>query len=247
MNPGHRSSCGSSYSPVLGPRLLASRRIQRSRVTAISGLVTDRSTLLTELMTISATEQSALAENLHDGALQYILAARMDLDDLRAVTGAEAEPALDRLDEALTQSARLLRDTVTELHPAVLDQAGIPAAVQHSGPYGGGPGGCHLIVDATAWPAGARTAHDRLLFSTARELVTNVVKHAQARTLSIRLALTADRIEMTVHDDGVGTDVAGPGRPGQDRDTSACTPYGSRSRRSAAGSISLHPATAGPL
>jgi len=182
-------------------------RIQRSRVTAIAGLVADRAMLLTELTTITATERSALAETLHDGALQYILAARMDLDDLRpAAAGAEA--VLDRLDQALTQSARLLRTTVTELHPAVLDQAGVPGAVATLARSAADRAGLNLTMDSAQWPADARTAHDQLLFGTARELVANVVKHAHAQNLSIRLALTAGEIEMIVHDDGVGTDVA---------------------------------------
>ncbi len=101
-------------------------RIQRSRVGSIRGLVDDRTRLLTQLMTSTETEHRAMAENLHDGALQYILAARMDLEDARELSD---PAAFDRLDTALTQSSRLLRSTVSELHPAVLEQSGLAAAV----------------------------------------------------------------------------------------------------------------------
>lgn len=192
----------------VGAAAVGLSRIQQSRVSAIAGLVSDRSMLLTELTTIGTNERSTLAESLHDGALQYLLAARMDLDELRTSAAAGTEVVLDRLDEALTQSARLLRTTVTELHPAVLEQAGIPSAVTAMARSAADRAGLNLTVDCTQWPAEARSTHDQLLFSAARELVTNVVKHAQAQNLSIRLALTAGRIEMTVRDDGVGTDAA---------------------------------------
>ena len=74
----------------------------------------------------------------------------------------------DRLDEALTQSARLLRTTVTELHPAVLDQSGLPAAVTSLARTAADRAGLTLIVDIEQWPAETRTAHDQLLFSSAR-------------------------------------------------------------------------------
>ena len=43
-----------------------------------------------------------------------------------------------------------------------------------------------------------------LLFTSARELVTNVVKHANARRLDLRLSLRGDRAELVVADDGLG-------------------------------------------
>ena len=187
----------------VGAAAVGLSRTQQSRVSAIAGLVSDRATLLTELMTITRAERTALAEHLHDGALQYILAARMDLDDLRPVASATE---FERLDEALTQSARLLRTTVTELHPAVMDQAGLPAAVAAMARTAADRARLTLAIDAARWPPEAGTPHDELLYGAARELVTNVVKHAGAHHISIQLAIDAGRSLMVVRDDGVGTD-----------------------------------------
>ena len=189
----------------VGAAAIGLSRIQRSRVDAIAGLASDRALLLSELMTITETERSKLAESLHDGALQYILAARMDLDDLRPAADAAA---LDRLDEALTQSAQLLRATVTELHPAVLDQSGIPTAIGTLARTVADRAGLNLTLETTQWPVGVRTAHDPLLFTTARELLANVARHARARHLTVRLACIADQTEMIIEDDGVGVDPA---------------------------------------
>jgi len=176
-------------------------RIQRSRVASIRGLVDDRTRLLTQLMTSTETEHRAMAENLHDGALQYVLAARFDLDDARE-TGDPA--AFDRLEQALAESTRLLRSTVAELHPAVLARAGLPSALRDLAAAAAARGGLAVTVDAEGWPAGERTNADPLLYRTAAELLNNVVKHAEAGAATVTLELDHETARLVVADDGTG-------------------------------------------
>jgi len=152
-------------------------------------------------MGIEERERRSLAEHLHDGALQYILGARLDLEDLRE---GDSRDALDRLDRALAESSRLLRSTVTELHPAVLEQSGLPQALESLLAAAAPRAGLAASLDVDDWPAETRTPIDMLLFTSARELVTNVVKHANASRVDLRLALRGDRAELVVADDGVG-------------------------------------------
>src|SRR5829696_4187441 len=58
-------------------------RIQRSRVGAIGGLLRDRDGLLDDLVHLEERERRELSERLHDGALQYVLGARHDVEDVR--------------------------------------------------------------------------------------------------------------------------------------------------------------------
>lgn len=175
--------------------------IQRSRVLTIGKLADERSSLLAELMGIEERERRTLAEHLHDGALQYVLAARLDLDDVR---DGDRAAALDRLDQALAESSRLLRGTVTELHPAVLEQSGLPRAVESLLSASAARAGLAATLSSDRWPDEARTPLDMLLFTSARELITNVVKHARASRIDVRLALDGDRAELVVADDGTG-------------------------------------------
>ena len=80
-------------------------RLQRTRVETIAHLLAERNILLGELVSLQQREQRELAETLHDGALQYVLAARQELDD--AVDG--DQEAADRIDQALGEAGRLLR------------------------------------------------------------------------------------------------------------------------------------------
>ena len=175
--------------------------IQRARVATIGDLVRERTGLLGELTTIEARERRELAESLHDGALQYVLAARQDLEDARDL----ADPdAFDRLDRALSETSRLLRSTVATLHPAVLEQAGLARALRDLASTAEATGGFTAEVDVDGWSDDLRTSADGLLYTTARELLSNVVKHAEARKVRIQLARGDGVAELAVIDDGCG-------------------------------------------
>ena len=59
-------------------------------------------------------------------------------------------------------------------------------------------------VDVDDWPDGVHTPVDALLFSAARELLSNVVKHAGASRASIAVGLYGDSARLVVTDDGKG-------------------------------------------
>ncbi|MFN8157011.1 MAG: ATP-binding protein [Candidatus Nanopelagicales bacterium] len=178
-------------------------RVQAGRVLDIGGLASDRASLLTEMVGVEERERRDLAETLHDGALQYLLAARQDLEDV----GSDPE-AVARLDHALREATGLLRATTTELHPAVLEQAGLPLAVRELARTVSSRGSVQVDVDDTGWPEGTRTAADALLLATARELLTNVVKHSGAAHAHVVLAVDGGEAVLDVSDDGRGADPA---------------------------------------
>jgi two-component system NarL family sensor kinase len=180
---------------------VALSRIQRNRVMEIATLAIDRAGLLVELTEVEGRERRQLSEALHDGALQYVLAARMDLEDVR-----DGDPeAVERVEHALKQSAGLLRRTVSELHPAVLDQAGLVRAVED---IAEGLRGRGYLVDvrAESMPVRPATDPDRVVFGAVRELVTNVVKHSGGTSVVIALGLDNHDIVASVTDDGTGFD-----------------------------------------
>jgi two-component system NarL family sensor kinase len=178
-------------------------RIQRSRVNDISTLAVARAGLLVELTDVEERERRQLSEALHDGALQYVLAARMDLEDVR---DGDLE-SVDRVDHALKATAGLLRQKVSELHPAVLEQAGLVRAVED---LAEGLRGRGYTVDVTTdgMPVGPATDPERVVFGAVRELVANVVKHSGATSVGLGLTRVDDWITAVVTDDGTGFDTA---------------------------------------
>jgi len=184
----------------VGVAAIGLSRIQRSRVQAIGRLVADRTRLVDDIVHVEQREREVLSERLHDGALQYVLAARHDLEDVR---DGDHPGALARIDHALAESSRMLRSAVSELHPAVLERVGLAQAMRDLVAGYRRPD-LSLDVDLHAWPDGVRTSVDDLMFSAARELLTNVVRHAGAARATVTLELDAATATLVVADDGVG-------------------------------------------
>ncbi len=179
--------------------------VQRSRVSTIGTLAAQRARLLDDTVRIEERERRELAEHLHDGALQYVLGARQELDSVR--NGSDPD-ALDRADDALREASRLLRSTLGELHPAVLEQAGLAAAITDLAAAVERRTALRISVDTVGWPADLRTTSDPMLFATARELLTNVVKHADARNVELSVEFDDGMARVVVVDDGRGVDDA---------------------------------------
>jgi two-component system NarL family sensor kinase len=177
-------------------------RVQGSRVLAIGNTAAHRSALLAELLETETRERAQLSEALHDGALQYVLAARHDLDDLPPAT----DPAVRaRLSDALAEASGMLRSQVSRLTPTILDHAGLVAAIRRLADDAAERGRFTSEVDASAWPSGP-TAVDRLLFDCAREFLANVVTHANASAVRVLLSQAIDGATLVVADDGTGVD-----------------------------------------
>jgi two-component system NarL family sensor kinase len=174
--------------------------IQRSRVAMIEDLLGQRTQLLDELLGLEKQERSALSERLHDGALQCVLAARYDLREVRSGSVA----AVDRVEGALTETAHLLRNVVRELHPEVLVRSGLKSAVEQLADSAGDRSKLTVHLDVDGWPDGVRTDLDHILYSCARETITNVVKHAEATNLHVELSLGTELARLRIADDGVG-------------------------------------------
>ncbi len=181
---------------------VALSRIQRAKVEAVEDLAVQRSHLLEELLNLEKQERQTLSERLHDGALQYVIVARQDIDDARTGSG----EAVDRADSALAEATHLLRDVVRELHPAVLASAGLSAALGAWVDGIGARSGMTVHFDVGSWPDGGPTPADALLYGAAREIATNAVKHARAQNLWIEIGRSGDDAWVRVSDDGVGID-----------------------------------------
>ncbi|MDT5365999.1 MAG: two-component system, NarL family, sensor kinase [Mycobacterium sp.] len=179
---------------------VALSRIQRSKVETIEQLAGQRTQLLEQLLGLEKDERQALAERVHDGALQYVLVARQDLDDVR---GGSAE-AVVRVESALGEASQLLRDVARELHPEVLARLGLKSALAHLAASVGTRSDLAVEVDSQTWPDDERSDADHVLYSAARELLTNAVKHARAHEIRIGLENAAGIAKLTVVDDGVG-------------------------------------------
>ncbi|OBK24494.1 histidine kinase [Mycobacterium asiaticum] len=174
-------------------------RIEERHARSIAGLSALREELLAQTMTASEVLQRRISESIHDGALQDVLAARQELIELQL-----DDPDDDRVNRALLglQSAsERLRQATFELHPAVLGEVGLGAAVQQ---LAGFTAQRSAITVATEVDYALRNEIDPIVFGVVRELLSNVVRHSQAENAVVTLAVADGKCTLNVSDDGVG-------------------------------------------
>jgi two-component system, NarL family, sensor kinase len=179
---------------------VALSRIQRSRVDMIRDLARQRTQLLEELLGLEKRERETLSERLHDGALQYVLAARQDLEEVRS----GSIVAVDRVDSSLAETSHLLRDVVRELHPEVLARAGLKSAITQLADSIVTRTELAVDLESRTWPDDLRTGADHVLYGAAREILANVIKHAHAHNVCIELGSRPELALLRIADDGVG-------------------------------------------
>jgi signal transduction histidine kinase len=145
-------------------------------------------------------ERSRIERNLHDGAQQRLAGLAVLLGRAR-LRNADAEVA-DLLDEAVTgvrAALAELRELAGGIHPAILSQSGLAAALHSLAERSPVPA---VVVEA---PEGRLPPDaEQAAYFAAAEALANVAKHAGASKASIRAAVRDGVLLLEVADDGTG-------------------------------------------
>ncbi len=147
-------------------------------------------------------ERRRIERDLHDGTQQRLVSlamnlgmARAELTDLPQQARAAIASAHDEAKQALAE----LRDVVRGLHPAVLNDRGLDAAL--SGIAARSPVPVRLRVDV---PERCSATIEAVAYFVVSEALTNVAKHAGATRVDVTVERRADRLRLVVGDDGRG-------------------------------------------
>src|SRR5262249_28279254 len=167
------------------------------------------SALNERLMKAQEQERIRIAGELHDGVMQQMLAMTMMLGTAKrkmASHATDAEASIDKVQQKLIQTGTDIRQLSHGLHPPLLQEGGLPAALRsYCEQFGSASGigvACDLDEQARDLSRGAALA----LFRITQEAIGNAVKHAQAKHITVRLARRNGSIALTVADDRVGFD-----------------------------------------
>jgi two-component system NarL family sensor kinase len=170
------------------------------RAETIAALARARGRLMVEVLEAEDRQRRRLANWLHDGAVQDLIVVGQDLGDAeRGDAG-----GLGRAREVVRSTISQLRNALVDLHPGVAG-AGLAPALQVMGDAQARQAA--FDVDVTV-EADAEGVHDQLLLSVARELLVNVVKHADAAHVELSVTRRHDAVVLQIRDDGRGFDLA---------------------------------------
>jgi signal transduction histidine kinase len=202
VNGAHLAAAVLVLLPVLFIELL--RLLGRTSV-ALQKRDQDRDGVLRLIVESAEEQRRLLAEQLHDGPLQSVLACRLLVDD--EPTKGDSHPpdarVIERLNPWLDRAATELRAVVRGLVPEVLSQHGLEAALRHDAEMLGGafPGGLELSLSLDRAPS---PHAELLLYRLAHEGLVNAVRHAHADQVTVTVGEENDGLVVRVRDDGRG-------------------------------------------
>jgi signal transduction histidine kinase len=140
-----------------------------------------------------------LERDLHDGAQQRLVLASLTLRRAAVeVRGTPAEPLVTEAIDQLRQGLAELRDLARGIHPAALREHGLAPAL--AGLAAGAP----LPVDVRVTAPRVDAAVESAVYFVVAEALTNVAKHAGARSATVVVEPDGDALRAVVADDGAG-------------------------------------------
>lgn len=165
--------------------------------------------LTVRLFDIQDQERRRIARELHDGTAQNLFAISMNLQKLFQLSSGNEEIQrlvleCQALDE---QSLREIRTLSYLLHPPLLDQAGLVSALQWY--VEGFSKRSGIFVEVFAEPIGRLQSEvEMTLFRVVQEALSNVRRHSESETASIRLARKDGEVVLQIKDQGRGLALA---------------------------------------
>jgi len=184
---------------LLSPSEADALRLQVTRLTETRARVVDA----------ADAERRRIERDLHDGAQQQLVALAMNLGRARAKFEDDPQGARELVDQAhqdAKDSITELRNVIRGVHPAVLTDRGLDAAL--SSVAARSPVPVRLDVDVPQRPSPTAEA---VAYFVVSEALTNVARHARARHVDVHVEREGDRLLLSVADDGVGGAAERPG------------------------------------
>ena len=159
-----------------------------------------------QMIQAQEAERMRIAGELHDGVLQQITSLTLRLAKVRnqVPDDTEAKATVTRLQQQLITIGTDIRHLSHELHPALLQEAGLPVALssycEEFSKVRGLPVSCETDESVEELSPGSALC----IYRIAQEALGNAAKHSSAKKVEVRLTRSNGRVSLSVSDDGVG-------------------------------------------
>ena len=163
--------------------------------------------LSTHLQGVSELEKSALSRELHDELGGLLVAARMDLSWLQQrlpTSDPGIEQRFKRIHDSLSAGVDLKRRVVEELRPTLLDNMGLFAALRWQFKETCRRAGLKCTESIPESEPKFNPDAAIGVFRIAQEALTNILKHAEAKSADLAIGIEGDTFVLRVADDGKG-------------------------------------------
>jgi len=188
---------------VAGSRDVVS--LERSFHSMLERLEAERRHAANTALGAQERERERIARDLHDEVNQALTALLLRLEAVRRQSDdPDTAAELAEIGDLISRAMRELLDLARGLRPTTLDDLGLEAALATLVEDAGREAGIVAGFEAEGAVAALPEDLQLVTYRVAQEAVTNVVQHADAEHMRVRLIGTGDAIELRVSDDGRG-------------------------------------------
>ena len=155
---------------------------------------------------IREDERKRIAREIHDELGQRLLALRIEVTLLKQETFDSREKRSERIDEVLGQldsTVKSVRNLINNLRPAVLD-LGLVASLEWQAKDFTRRNGIECVFETHDENLEVDDERATVLFRVLQEALTNIVKHAKASKVSVKLDGNDDTLVLKISDNGIG-------------------------------------------
>lgn len=163
--------------------------------------------LATHLQSVREEERTTIAREIHDDLGQMLTAMKFNLKWVAQALEPAATDAHQRVAntvELVGQTIQIVRRLATSLHPSILDDFGLPAALEWQITEFQKHSGIRCRIDALPQSVTLERNRALALFRICQETLTNVARHAAATEISLSLQEEQENIWLRIHDNGCG-------------------------------------------
>ncbi len=160
------------------------------------------------LLEVQEAERKHLARELHDDIGQSLTALKLNLEGvLRGRDGAQLAARVEEALETTRHTIERVRQLSLNLRPLQLDDLGLAAALRSHLDRQAALARLAPQADIQELPARLPAEVETACFRVAQEAINNIVRHARAGKVWLRLGVAGGRLTLSVRDDGAGFDV----------------------------------------
>lgn len=160
--------------------------------------------LIKRLTDIREEERANISREIHDQLGQSMTALKLDLNWLQSkIKDPEVTKKLSGMIDIITSTIKEVQRISSELRPGILDDLGLAAAIEWYAEEFEKRSKLQVILDLNEVQTN-NGKNDLALFRVLQEALTNVVRHAQAKTVRIALHEINEHIVLDIVDDGIG-------------------------------------------
>jgi PAS domain S-box-containing protein len=164
--------------------------------------------LTSELSLIEERERRNIATNLHDHVGQVLTLIGIKIDELHEkVSSNTCDPLVQEIRELIGQTIRRIRSLMFELSPPILYDLGLEEAIEWLAEHFSQEHNLKIQVTKDEQPKPLKTEGNVILFQSVKELLFNIVKHAQATSVKISIQRACNDLRILVEDNGIGFNV----------------------------------------